>query len=301
MNWLSGRSRSQGLPHSRIRRGRGIAASIGSKLLELVRAAARCQGNRPQPYLRRCIRGALQHQLRDRALLVRLPGRQRGTVPPDQAAAVLLTLLEGMSLRAAAAQLGVLREGVGQATPASQRQEWEYRSRTAALKESNGGNEQKRRALSECSVAELDTATQAAAHAIRSGGPEEGQRAWNGGRRRGQDLRIRVSCKEVKLSKIFNLFSVKNVECCANGLPCKSGKVRTDYGIEYIWSTEFIADCSRKLPGQLFTPPPRHCTSILWGIEFFEVIEWVPLECSDIVISATDVDDKRLGLARAKS
>ena len=130
--------------------------------LELVRAAARCRGNRPQPYLRRCIQGALQHYLRDRALLVRLPARQRGAVPwrhlsldgplagrleqllvaerqeplsdgegaegrwreleallaalpPDQAAAVRLTLLEGLSLRAAAAQLGVSRSTVHRA------------------------------------------------------------------------------------------------------------------------------------------------------------------------------------------
>lgn len=134
--------------------------------LELVRAAARCQGNRPQPYLRRCIRGALQHHLRDRALLVRLPAQQRSAVPwrhlsldaplpgelagrleqllvaegqeeqlegegaegrwseleallaalpLDQAAAVRLTLLDGLSLRAAAAQLGVSRSTVHRA------------------------------------------------------------------------------------------------------------------------------------------------------------------------------------------
>ena len=134
--------------------------------LELVRAAARCHGNRPQPYLRRCIQGALQHYLRDRALLVRLPARQRGAVPwrhlsldaplpgelagrleqllvaegqeeqlegegaegrwseleallaglpPDQAAAVRLTLVEGLSLRAAAARLGVSRSAVHRA------------------------------------------------------------------------------------------------------------------------------------------------------------------------------------------
>jgi RNA polymerase sigma-B factor len=134
--------------------------------LELVRAAARCRGNRPQPYLRRCIQGALQHHLRDRALLVRLPARQRCAVPwrhlsldeplpgelagrleqllvaeqpeplsdgegaegrwselkallaglpPDQVAAIRLTLLEGLSLRAAAAQLGVSRSTVHRA------------------------------------------------------------------------------------------------------------------------------------------------------------------------------------------
>ncbi|MFM7453963.1 MAG: sigma-70 family RNA polymerase sigma factor, partial [Cyanobium sp.] len=49
--------------------------------LELVRAASRCQGSRPAPYLRRCIRGVLQHHLRDRALLVRLPAKRRDATP----------------------------------------------------------------------------------------------------------------------------------------------------------------------------------------------------------------------------
>ena len=134
--------------------------------LELVRAAARCQGNRPVPYLRRCICGALQHHLRDRALLVRLPARRRDAIPwrhlsldgplpeklagrleqrliameqgpqgeresgaelgtgidallaalpPAQATAVRLTLLQGLSLREAAAQLGVSRSTVHRA------------------------------------------------------------------------------------------------------------------------------------------------------------------------------------------
>ncbi len=134
--------------------------------LELVRAAARCQGNRPAPYLRRCITGALQHHLRDRALLVRLPARRRDAIPwrhlsldgplpvelagrleqrliakeqgpqgeseiaeelsiridallaalpPAQATAVRLTLLQGLSLREAAAQLGVSRSTVHRA------------------------------------------------------------------------------------------------------------------------------------------------------------------------------------------
>jgi hypothetical protein len=38
--------------------------------LELVRAASRAEGPRPEPYLSRCIAGALRHYLRDRALLV---------------------------------------------------------------------------------------------------------------------------------------------------------------------------------------------------------------------------------------
>lgn len=41
--------------------------------LELVRAAARVVGDRPVPYLRQCITGALKHHIRDRALLVRRP------------------------------------------------------------------------------------------------------------------------------------------------------------------------------------------------------------------------------------
>lgn len=49
--------------------------------LELVRAAARCQGPQPEPYLRRCISGALRHHLRDRALLVRLPAKRRDAAP----------------------------------------------------------------------------------------------------------------------------------------------------------------------------------------------------------------------------
>lgn len=102
--------------------------------LELVRAASRCQGNRPVPYLR------------DRALLVRLPARRRDAIPwrhlsldgpqgeresgaelstgidallaalpPAQATAVRLTLLQGLSLREAAAQLGVSRSTVHRA------------------------------------------------------------------------------------------------------------------------------------------------------------------------------------------
>jgi RNA polymerase sigma-B factor len=49
--------------------------------LELVRAAARAQGSRPEPFLQRCITGALRHHLRDRALLVRLPAKRRDAAP----------------------------------------------------------------------------------------------------------------------------------------------------------------------------------------------------------------------------
>jgi len=49
--------------------------------LELVRAAARAQGPRPEPFLQRCITGALRHHLRDRALLVRLPAKRRDAAP----------------------------------------------------------------------------------------------------------------------------------------------------------------------------------------------------------------------------
>jgi RNA polymerase sigma factor (sigma-70 family) len=49
--------------------------------LELVRAASRAEGPRPEPYLSRCIAGALRHHLRDRALLVRLPAKRRDAAP----------------------------------------------------------------------------------------------------------------------------------------------------------------------------------------------------------------------------
>lgn len=118
--------------------------------LELVRAAERCIGDHPVPYLRACISGALKHHLRDRALLVRRPASARAESPwghlsldaptPDgwclldqipardsdtpevvsdhglaelldqlpaaEAAALRLTVLQGLSLRQAAAQLG---------------------------------------------------------------------------------------------------------------------------------------------------------------------------------------------------
>ena len=127
----------------------------GVARLELVQACSRV--NDPvtaAAYLKRCIHGALQHHLRDRALLVRLPASARGEIPwqhqsldqalpggngswldvlpaPDQhskleaeandpglellidqlpaaqAAALRLTVLEGLSLRQAAQRLGL--------------------------------------------------------------------------------------------------------------------------------------------------------------------------------------------------
>ncbi len=50
----------------------------------LVRSAPRCRaGEPPAPYLRRCISGALQHHLRDRVRLVRVPRRlhEQGKCP----------------------------------------------------------------------------------------------------------------------------------------------------------------------------------------------------------------------------
>ena len=122
----------------------------------LVRSAPRCRAGEPAgPYLRRCITGALQHHLRDRVRLVRIPHRlheQRccplghlsldasadgepclldqlaspepepasseaeqqlaleqlvDQLPAAQATALRLTLLEGLSLRAAAERLEI--------------------------------------------------------------------------------------------------------------------------------------------------------------------------------------------------
>jgi RNA polymerase sigma factor (sigma-70 family) len=50
----------------------------------LVRSAPRCRAGEPaEPYLRRCIQGALQHHLRDRVRLVRVPRRlhEKGQCP----------------------------------------------------------------------------------------------------------------------------------------------------------------------------------------------------------------------------
>jgi len=118
--------------------------------LELVRAAERVRGDSPEPYLRRCIQGALLHHMRDWALLVRRPHNARSEspwahdsldrrlegggclldllespepehhmdsidhsfeslldrLPAREAAAVRLTVLDGLSLRQAALQLG---------------------------------------------------------------------------------------------------------------------------------------------------------------------------------------------------
>ncbi len=120
----------------------------------LLRSVLRCKAGEPaQPYLRRCISGALQHHLRDRVRLVRIPRRlheqgqcplghisldghgdgepclldhltapeQEAAGPADdlaleqlvdqlpaaQATALRLTILEGLSLRAAGLKLGI--------------------------------------------------------------------------------------------------------------------------------------------------------------------------------------------------
>jgi RNA polymerase sigma-B factor len=121
----------------------------------LVRSVPRCKSGEPaEPYLRRCIQGALHHHLRDRVRLVRISRREheKGTcplghrsldvspasegeeslldqlvapappspegealmleqlveqLPAGQAAALRLTVLEGLSLRAAGTQLGI--------------------------------------------------------------------------------------------------------------------------------------------------------------------------------------------------
>ena len=122
----------------------------------LVRSAPRCRAGEPAaPYLRRCITGALQHHLRDRVRLVRVPRRlhEQGhcplrhlsldassdgepclldqlaapeaeqavseamcglaleqlvdQLPAAQATALRLTVLEGLSLRAAAERLEI--------------------------------------------------------------------------------------------------------------------------------------------------------------------------------------------------
>ena len=122
----------------------------------LIRSASRCRAGEPAaPYLRRCISGALQHHLRDRVRLVRVPRRlhEQGQcplghvsldasldgeqcrldqlaapepeipasgveqqlaleqlvdqLPAAQATALRLTVLEGLSLRAAAERLEI--------------------------------------------------------------------------------------------------------------------------------------------------------------------------------------------------
>lgn len=129
----------------------------------LVRSALRCRAGEPaEPYLRRCITGALQHHLRDRVRLVRISRREheKGScplghssldlchggegdeslldllpaatagafhddalaieqlveqLPAAQAAALRLTLLEGLSLRAAGSRLGISATAVQRA------------------------------------------------------------------------------------------------------------------------------------------------------------------------------------------
>ncbi|WP_411871777.1 sigma-70 family RNA polymerase sigma factor [Vulcanococcus limneticus] len=129
--------------------------------LELVRAAARLNRQQAEPYLRRCIQGAIRHHLRDKVRLVRVSRRAHESgnhpfghssldvtpkgsssslleqlaapepevvpgadlnldalldqLPASQAAALRLTLLEGLSLRQAAAQLGISTSSVHRA------------------------------------------------------------------------------------------------------------------------------------------------------------------------------------------
>jgi RNA polymerase sigma factor (sigma-70 family) len=97
----------------------------------LVRSAPRCRAGEPAaPYLRSCISGALQHHLRDRVRLVRVPKRVHEAgdcplghssldasfaggpclldqLPAAQATALRLTVLEGLSLRQAATRLEI--------------------------------------------------------------------------------------------------------------------------------------------------------------------------------------------------
>lgn len=128
--------------------------------LELVRAAARLDRQQAEPYLRRCITGAIRHYLRDKVRLVRVSRRAHETgshpfthlsldatpteggclldqlvapepalepaaaaeqeqlmalldqLPASQAAALRLTVLQGLSLRQAAAQLGISSSSV---------------------------------------------------------------------------------------------------------------------------------------------------------------------------------------------
>jgi hypothetical protein len=58
-----------------------LATALTPWRLVLVRAAARAEGPRPEPYLSQCIAGALRHYLRDRALLVSLPAKRRDAAP----------------------------------------------------------------------------------------------------------------------------------------------------------------------------------------------------------------------------
>ncbi|MFN9695317.1 MAG: sigma factor [Synechococcaceae cyanobacterium] len=59
----------------------GLGDRRQGAMLKLVRAASRCQGSQPEPYLRRCISGAMLHHLRDRELLARLQPKRRDARP----------------------------------------------------------------------------------------------------------------------------------------------------------------------------------------------------------------------------
>jgi RNA polymerase sigma-B factor len=217
--------------------------------LELVRAAARCRGDRPGPFLQRCIAGALRHHIRDRALLVRLPAKRRDAAPwrhvsldapapgeeesrleqlvcpaepleltePDtsdgltpeldallaalperQAGAMRLTVQEGLSLRLAGEQLGVspmtdLRRQAGQMSsealvqraPRLWRGEEPIKNRRAPAG-ATAAVQPKEFSCEESSAAQLDAATQAAAHAEGSGGAEKREWAGHASRGRGE-------------------------------------------------------------------------------------------------------------------
>jgi RNA polymerase sigma factor (sigma-70 family) len=84
----------------------------------LLRSVLRCKAGEPaEPYLRRCISGALQHHLRDQ---LAAPEQEAAgpaddlaleqlvdQLPAPQATALRLTILDGLSLRQAAEQLQI--------------------------------------------------------------------------------------------------------------------------------------------------------------------------------------------------
>ena len=158
----------------------------------LLRSVPRCKAGEPaEPYLRRCITGALQHHLRDRVRLVRISRRQheKGTcplghvsldvqiegehslldqlaapaaelasgfgaeelaleqlveqLPAAQATALRLTLLEGLSLRAAGLKLGISAMAVQRGTERSRA------SRATWIRSSRSTSGNRRRAMAE--------------------------------------------------------------------------------------------------------------------------------------------------------
>jgi DNA-directed RNA polymerase specialized sigma subunit len=66
----------------------------------LLRSVLRCKAGEPaEPYLRRCISGALQHHLRDRVRLVRIPRRlhEQGQCPLWVTSALMATPLASLA------------------------------------------------------------------------------------------------------------------------------------------------------------------------------------------------------------